>query len=113
MMDVEEPFLTPGGSVLDKLNQIHPLAKSTIAEDITFIKNTVNSITQPSTRALTWAEKVKSGGPQTKAPIATPITLSVSSKEREIIVKLDNTESAIILRQKTPEELRHKINDTL
>jgi hypothetical protein len=40
--------------ILDKLNQIHHLTKSSIAEDITLIKNAVNhAATQPSTRTRT------------------------------------------------------------
>ncbi|KAH6681335.1 hypothetical protein B0J14DRAFT_633081 [Halenospora varia] len=86
-------------------NQIHRLAQSTIAQDIALIKNAVNSITQPSTQTPILAEKVKSGGPQTKAPIAAPIAPSASSKEQDIIMKLGSKESAAILHQKTPDEL--------
>ncbi|CZR67789.1 uncharacterized protein PAC_17688 [Phialocephala subalpina] len=38
---------------------------------------------------------------------------SASSTERQITVKLDSPESAALLRQKAPEELRRKINETL
>jgi len=53
--------------ILDKLNQIHHLAKSSIAEDITFIKNAVNNAIEPPTRVATWAERVKPGGPPSQA----------------------------------------------
>jgi len=98
--------------ILDKLNQIHHLAKSTIAQDITLIKNAVNKAPHPSTRAPMWAERVKSGRPFTQAPAPVSHPSSASSKEREIIVKLDSPELAALLRQKPP-ELRRRINDTL
>jgi hypothetical protein len=100
--------------ILDKLNQIHHLTKSSIAEDITLIKNAVNNTTQPSARVATWAEKVRSGGPPTHPPTPpTYVPTTVNSKEREIIVKLGSPEATALLRQKTPEQLRKKINDTL
>lgn len=85
-----------------------------IAEDITLIKSAVNNAIQPSTRIITWAERVRSGGPPSQAPTSpTSFASTVSSKEREIIVKLDSPGSTALLRQKTPEELRRKINDAL
>ena len=101
--------------ILNKLNQIHNLTKSFPAKDITLIKNAVNyTITQSSARIPTWAEKVRSGGPPSyppTPPISSPST--AVSKDREIIIKLDSPESTILYRQKTPEELRTKINDIL
>lgn len=86
-----------------------------ILEDITLIKNAVNhTVTQPSARIPTWAEKVRSGGPPSHPPtppISSPST--AVSKDREIIIKLDSPESTTLYRQKTPEELRTKINDIL
>jgi hypothetical protein len=98
--------------ILDKLNQIHHLAKSSIAKDITLIKNAVNNTIQPSGRIATWAERVRSGGTPTHPPTP-PTSIIAGSKEREIIVKLGNPESTALLRRKTPEELRRRINDTL
>jgi len=73
---------------LDKLNQIHHLAKSSIAEDITLIKNAVNNAVQPPTLVATWGERVKSGGPPSQVP--TPLASTTSCKEREIVAKLNN-----------------------
>lgn len=101
--------------ILDKLNQLHHLTKSTLTEDITLIKNAVShTAIQPSARIPTWAEKVRSGGPPSHPPTPpTSLSTTASSKEREVIVKLDSPESAALLRQKTPEELRRTINEAL
>ncbi|OJD17317.1 hypothetical protein ACJ73_08809 [Blastomyces percursus] len=73
--------------ILDKLNQIHHIAKTTISDDLTLIKN---------------ASQV-----QWHAPAQT------NSKEREIIVKLHNPEAAALLRDKTPGDLRERVNNAL
>jgi hypothetical protein len=98
--------------ILDRLNQIHHLAKSSIAEDITLIKNAVNNTIQPSGRIATWAERVRSGRTPIYPPTP-PTSIITGSKEREIIVKLGNPESTALLLRKKPEELRRRINDTL
>ncbi|OJD24283.1 hypothetical protein ACJ73_04356 [Blastomyces percursus] len=100
--------------ILDKLNQIHHIAKTSIADDLTLIKNAVNhAATQPTAKNLTWADRVRMGVPSHPSPTRAPPPVPPSSKEREIVVKLHNPESATLLRQKTPEEIRDKINDTL
>src|SRR5437763_15845493 len=73
---------------LDKLNQIHHLAKSSIAEDITLIKNAVNNAIQPPVLVATRAERVKSGGLPSQVP--TPLASTTSCREREIVAKLNN-----------------------
>ncbi|OJD24202.1 hypothetical protein ACJ73_04437 [Blastomyces percursus] len=48
--------------ILDKLNQIHHIAKTTISDDLTLIKNAVNhAATHPTARNPTWADRVRSG----------------------------------------------------
>jgi hypothetical protein len=97
--------------ILHKLNQIHHLAKTSIAEDITLIKNAVNhSTTHPSARIPTWAERVRSGGPPSY-PSTPPTSIVTTNKEREILVKLGNPESAALLRPQSSEEIRRKINE--
>ncbi|OJD20671.1 hypothetical protein ACJ73_07995 [Blastomyces percursus] len=89
--------------ILDKLNQIHHIAKTTISDDLTLIKNVVNhAATHPTARNPNWADR-----PRTPPPAQT------NSKEREIIVKLRNPEAAALLRDKTPGELRERFNSAL
>jgi hypothetical protein len=101
--------------ILDKLNQIHHIAKTSITDDITYIKNAVShaTTTQSGTGSLTWADRVRMGGMPAQPLAARPPTTQPSSKEREIIVKLRNQDSASVLRQKTPEDIRKRINDVL
>ncbi|EDN02399.1 predicted protein [Histoplasma mississippiense (nom. inval.)] len=98
--------------ILDKLNQIHHIAKTTITDDLTLIKNAVNhAATHPTARNPTWADRVRSGG--TPPQPRTPPPAQTNSKEREIIVKLRNPEAAALLRDKTPGELRERVNNAL
>ncbi|EDN04466.1 predicted protein [Histoplasma mississippiense (nom. inval.)] len=98
--------------ILDKLNQIHHIAKTTISDDLTLIKNAVNhAATHPTARNPTWADRVRSGG--TPPQPRTPPPAQTNSKEREIIVKLHNPEAAALLRDKTPGELRERVNNAL
>ncbi|OJD10029.1 hypothetical protein AJ78_08791 [Emergomyces pasteurianus Ep9510] len=98
--------------ILDKLNQIHHIAKTTISDDLILIKNAVNhAATHPTARNSTWADRVRSGG--TPPQPRTPPPAQTNSKEREIIVKLHNPETVALLRDKTPGELREKVNNAL
>lgn len=76
--------------ILDKLT------KSSHAEDITLAKNAVSHTkTQPSTTIPTWAEKVRGEGLPPYPPMpSTSSPTTTSSKEKDVVAKLDSSESA-------------------
>ena len=85
------------------VNQIHTLTKSSLTEDISFIKGCSQSYSGTALYQGPYlGRRVRAGAPPTHPP--TPSASSVataSNKEREVIVKLDSPESAALLRLKT------------
>jgi hypothetical protein len=104
-----------GQEILGKLDNLQP-----IVEEITLIKNAVNSVLAPANpnlsnaapRIASWADVVRSGTPSYPSTPNSRASTTTSVKDRETIVRLEPS-AAAVLRTVSPEDIRKRVNDAL